>query len=228
MTRPARPRSAAAAARANSPIRRRRVVHQRAGLRRLRRLRRAVQLRGDPAGRDRVRPQAPHRPVELQQGFLLPQGLLPQLRDGGRRRTGQGQRPARAGSRDAALPACCPSRNCPRSTGPGACWSPASAAPAWSPSAHLLGMAAHMEGKGAALIDMVGISQKNGAVVTHLKIGARPEDICRRARGARPGRSHPRLRSRHQRLRAHPRRRLAQPQPCRGQQPRGDAGAFHP
>ena len=42
---------------------------------------------------------------------------------------------------------------------------------------HLLGMAAHMEGKGAALIDMVGISQKNGAVVTHLKIAARPGDI---------------------------------------------------
>ena len=42
---------------------------------------------------------------------------------------------------------------------------------------HLLGMAAHIEGKGAALIDMVGISQKNGAVVTHLKIAARPEDI---------------------------------------------------
>jgi indolepyruvate ferredoxin oxidoreductase len=50
---------------------------------------------------------------------------------------------------------------------------------------HILGMAAHIEGKGAALIDMVGISQKNGAVVTHLKIGARPEDIAavRVARG---------------------------------------------
>jgi len=42
---------------------------------------------------------------------------------------------------------------------------------------HILGMAAHMEGKGAALIDMVGISQKNGTVVTHLKIGAGPADI---------------------------------------------------
>ncbi len=42
---------------------------------------------------------------------------------------------------------------------------------------HILGMAAYMEGKGAALIDMVGISQKNGAVVTHLKIAAKPEDI---------------------------------------------------
>jgi indolepyruvate ferredoxin oxidoreductase len=50
---------------------------------------------------------------------------------------------------------------------------------------HILGMAAHMEGKGAALIDMVGISQKNGAVVTHLKIGASPEEIAavRVARG---------------------------------------------
>ena len=51
---------------------------------------------------------------------------------------------------------------------------------------HLLGMAAHIEGKGAALIDMVGISQKNGTVVTHIKIGATPEAISavRVARGA--------------------------------------------
>ena len=51
---------------------------------------------------------------------------------------------------------------------------------------HLLGLAAHIEGKGAALIDMVGIAQKNGAVVTHLKIAAKPGDISavRVARGA--------------------------------------------
>ena len=50
---------------------------------------------------------------------------------------------------------------------------------------HLLGMAAYIEGKGAALIDMVGISQKNGTVVTHLKIAATPEAISavRVARG---------------------------------------------
>jgi len=50
---------------------------------------------------------------------------------------------------------------------------------------HILGMAAFIEGKGAALIDMVGISQKNGAVVTHLQIGATPEAISavRIARG---------------------------------------------
>jgi indolepyruvate ferredoxin oxidoreductase len=42
----------------------------------------------------------------------------------------------------------------------------------------ILGMAAHLEGKGAGIIDMAGLSQKNGAVVTHLKIAARPEDIA--------------------------------------------------
>jgi indolepyruvate ferredoxin oxidoreductase len=42
----------------------------------------------------------------------------------------------------------------------------------------ILGMAAHIEGKGAGIIDMAGLSQKNGAVVTHIKIAARPEDIA--------------------------------------------------
>jgi indolepyruvate ferredoxin oxidoreductase len=42
----------------------------------------------------------------------------------------------------------------------------------------VLGMAAHLEGKAAGMIDMVGLAQKNGAVVTHLKIAAKPEDIA--------------------------------------------------
>jgi indolepyruvate ferredoxin oxidoreductase len=42
----------------------------------------------------------------------------------------------------------------------------------------LLGMAAHLEGKGAGIIDMAGLSQKNGAVVTHLKLAASPHDIA--------------------------------------------------
>ncbi len=41
----------------------------------------------------------------------------------------------------------------------------------------IIGMAAHLEGKGAGMIDMAGLSQKNGSVVTHMKIGAKPEDI---------------------------------------------------
>ena len=39
---------------------------------------------------------------------------------------------------------------------------------------HILGMAAHLEGKGSGIIDMAGLSQKNGAVVTHLKLARRP------------------------------------------------------
>ncbi|MCB2053855.1 MAG: indolepyruvate ferredoxin oxidoreductase family protein [Geminicoccaceae bacterium] len=38
----------------------------------------------------------------------------------------------------------------------------------------LLGMAAHLEGKGCAGVDMVGLAQKGGAVVSHLKIAAEP------------------------------------------------------
>jgi indolepyruvate ferredoxin oxidoreductase len=42
----------------------------------------------------------------------------------------------------------------------------------------IISMAAHLEGKGAAIIDMAGLSQKNGAVVSHLKISTQPEDIA--------------------------------------------------
>ena len=41
----------------------------------------------------------------------------------------------------------------------------------------ILGMAAHLEGKGAGAIDMTGIAQKGGAVISHVKIGRRREDI---------------------------------------------------
>ena len=41
----------------------------------------------------------------------------------------------------------------------------------------LLGMAAHLEGKGASALDMTGMSQKNGAVTSHVRIAARPDDI---------------------------------------------------
>ena len=38
----------------------------------------------------------------------------------------------------------------------------------------VLGMAAHLEGKGVSIFDMTGLSQKNGAVYSHLKIAAAP------------------------------------------------------
>ncbi len=41
----------------------------------------------------------------------------------------------------------------------------------------ILAQAAQLEGMGAGIIDQSGISQKNGAVLSHLKIARRPEDI---------------------------------------------------
>ncbi len=43
--------------------------------------------------------------------------------------------------------------------------------------AAILGMAAHLEAKGSGSIDMAGLAQKGGAVFSHVKIGAKPEDI---------------------------------------------------
>ena len=41
----------------------------------------------------------------------------------------------------------------------------------------LLGMAAHLEGKGVSVLDMTGMSQKNGAVTSHVRIAAAPGDL---------------------------------------------------
>ncbi len=41
----------------------------------------------------------------------------------------------------------------------------------------LLGMAAHLEGKGVSVLDMTGVAQKGGAVTTFVRIAARPEDL---------------------------------------------------
>ena len=41
----------------------------------------------------------------------------------------------------------------------------------------LLGMAAHIEGKGAAVLDMTGLAQKGGSVYSHIRLAQRPEDI---------------------------------------------------
>ncbi len=41
----------------------------------------------------------------------------------------------------------------------------------------LIGMAAHLEGKGATVLDQTGLAQKGGAVTCHLRIAKSPEDI---------------------------------------------------
>jgi indolepyruvate ferredoxin oxidoreductase len=41
----------------------------------------------------------------------------------------------------------------------------------------LLGMAAHLEQKGCAVLDMTGLAQKGGAVYSHIRIARRPDEI---------------------------------------------------
>lgn len=41
----------------------------------------------------------------------------------------------------------------------------------------LLAMAAHIEGKGCGIIDMLGMAQKGGAVSSHIMLAAKPDDI---------------------------------------------------
>src|SRR5213075_1270243 len=41
----------------------------------------------------------------------------------------------------------------------------------------IIGVAAHLEGKGVSVLDMSGLAQKYGAVMSHVQIGAKPDDI---------------------------------------------------
>ena len=41
----------------------------------------------------------------------------------------------------------------------------------------ILGMAAHLEGRGVGVLDMAGLAQKGGAVFSHIRFAQRPEDI---------------------------------------------------
>jgi indolepyruvate ferredoxin oxidoreductase len=41
----------------------------------------------------------------------------------------------------------------------------------------ILGMAAHLESKGAAVLDMAGLAQKGGSVYSHIRIAEKPEEI---------------------------------------------------
>ncbi|GGC65663.1 indolepyruvate ferredoxin oxidoreductase family protein [Chelatococcus reniformis] len=41
----------------------------------------------------------------------------------------------------------------------------------------LLGMAAHLDRKGASVLDFTGLAQKNGAVMSHVRLAATPDDL---------------------------------------------------
>ena len=150
-------------------------VHQPPGLRGLRRLQREVELPLGAPARHRVRAQAPHRPVRLQQGLLLRRGLLPELRDraGGEAAPGRG---AYRSSRRARRP---PGAE-PSSLDGGRPFSILVAGVGGTgvvTIGALVTMAAHLEGIAFSTVDQFGMAQKGGAVTSHVRIAARPEDM---------------------------------------------------
>ncbi len=112
--------------------------------------------------------------------YLLRQGLLPELRHR------RGRQPAQAGEgggRRVSGPA---RSGCRRSTEPYGILVTGIGGTGVVTIGALLGMAAHLEGKGVTVLDMTGLAQKNGAVVSHVRIaddaGAAPRDAHRRRR----------------------------------------------
>ena len=170
-------------------------LHQRARVRGLRRLRRQVELRRGPAGRDAIRPQAPDRPVGLQQGLFLPQGLLPELRHRRRRRAAQGHQSARLPGDGAVFPVL-PEPALPALDRPWSILVTGIGGTGVVTIGHVLGMAAHLEGKGAA-------HHRHGRPVAEERRRRHPSQDRRSARRHRRDphrrrrrRSHPRLRPR--------------------------------
>ena len=158
--------------------------HQRARLRRLRRLRRQVELRVGRAGRDRVRPQAHDRPELVQQGLLLREGLLPELRHRRGRHACASRRRRRP-----AISRRCPTRSLPATPQPYGILVTGIGGTGVVTIGALLGMAAHLEGKGCSVLDMTGLAQKNGAVVSHVRIADTPGAAARDAHRRRRRRS---------------------------------------
>ena len=114
------------------------------------------------------------RPVELQQGLLLPQGLLPELRHRARRHAAQARRRSRRTT--ACLPICRSRKRAPLQRPYGILVTGIGGTGVITLGA-LLGMAAHLEGKGCTVLDISGLAQKNGAVMSHVRLAPQPEDL---------------------------------------------------
>ena len=148
--------------------------HQRSRLRGVRRLLGAIELRRCAAGRDRVRSQADQiDQSNCNKDFSCVKGFCPSFV------TVHGAKMQEGGARDGldgrrCRSSRCPSRNSRRSTAPSTSSSRASAAPGVVTIGAILGMAAHLEGKGMGMIDMAGLAQKGGAVYSHVRLANTP------------------------------------------------------
>ena len=92
----------------------------------------------------------------------------------------------------------------------------------------ILGMAAHLEGKGCGMIDMAGLAQKGGAVYSHVRLAKSPDDIHAIRVTAGAAASRPRLRPRRHRHQAGARLRQAGAHRARRQHGRDHARRLHP
>ena len=149
-------------------------VHQPRGVRRVRRLRREVELRRGGPRRDRVRAQARHRPVVVQQGFLLRRGVLPELRHRARRRPC-----ARVPVSRATAPSCphCPSRRSRGLDRPYEIIVTGVGGTGVITIGALLGMAAIWSRRDARCSIRPVSRRRAGAVVSHVRIARQPGDI---------------------------------------------------
>ena len=92
----------------------------------------------------------------------------------------------------------------------------------------LLGMAAHLEGKGCTILDMTGLAQKGGAVYSHVRIAREPGEIHAVRIAAGSAQTAARLRSRGFGQRRCALEARARPQPRDRQQPRNRSPAILP
>ncbi len=142
------------------------------GVRRLRRLFGAVELHFGRAAGNRDGPQARHQPVDLQQGLFLRKGFCPSFVtvDGGKLRK---RAPADLGSvGELPEPASRPTLERPYNVAVGGVGGTGVLT-----IGALLGMAAHIEGKASMILDMSGLAQKGGAVLSHVRLSEHTADV---------------------------------------------------
>ena len=136
------------------------------------------------------------------------------------------RKPEKAAAGD--VPAAARARARRRSPSPTASSSPASAAPASSRSARCSAWPRISKARAARVLDMTGLAQKNGAVVSHVRIADTPGGSIHATRiAAGDAQAHARLRHPHRRRLRAARQDAEGRHPGAGQHRAGDAGRLH-